>query len=71
MPNAISGAAVVHLNETFLLVGGYDGDTQLPLDTIYKYEKADDSWILLETKLPYAAAKPVAMIVDIDIFTPC
>ena len=80
LPRGIEQATVVPLNGTFLLVGGYDSDSPdcnsnpfngCALDTIYRYEKLDDSWTLLETKLPIAAAKPVAMMVDIDIFTPC
>ena len=74
LPRGIEQATVVPLNGTFLLVGGYDFDSfdsPGPLDTIYRYEKLGDSWTLLEAKLPIAAAKPVAMMVDIDIFTPC
>ena len=68
---------MVPLNDTFLIVGGidfgYPGGTEPPgsLDTIYKYNQADDSWTLQEAKLPYPVTKPVAMMVDIDIFTPC
>ena len=78
MPRSIEAAAVVPLNDTFLIVGGLDygydpapGTEPGVLDTIYKYNQADDSWTLQEAKLPYPVNKPVAMMVDIDIFTPC
>ena len=63
---------MVPLNDTFLIVGGFDYvEPYGSLDTIYKYNQADDSWTLQEAKLPYPVTKPVAMLVDIDIFTPC
>ena len=66
---------MVPLDDTFLIVGGLDYYSSNPdpasLDTIYKYNQADDSWTLQEAKLPYPVAKPVAMMVDIDIFSPC
>ena len=66
---------MVPLDDTFLIVGGLDysisGPASLSLDTIYKYNQADDSWTLQEAKLPYPVAKPVAMMVDRDIFTSC
>ena len=75
MPRSIEGAAVVPLDDTFLIVGGldyYSSNTDpASLDTIYKYNQADDSWTLQEAKLAYPVAKPVAMMVDIDIFSPC
>ena len=78
MPRSIEGAAVVPLDDTFLIVGGLDFIPSnpcplgpCPLDTIYKYNQADDSWTLQEAKLPYPVAKPVAMMVDRDIFTSC
>ena len=75
MPRSIEGAAVVPLDDTFLIVGGLDyyssNADPASLDTVYKYNQADDSWTLQEAKLPYPVAKPVAMMVDIDIFSPC
>merc|ERR1712117_658304 len=75
LPRSIEGAAVVPLDDTFLIVGGLaysiSGPASLSLDTIYKYNQADDSWTLQEAKLPYPVAKPVAMMVDRDIFTSC
>ena len=74
MPRSIEGAAVVPLDDTFLIVGGFDYVDPVssgPLDTIYKYNQADDSWTLQEAKLPYPVTKPVAMMVDRDIFTSC
>ena len=59
--------------ESFLLVGGYSGIAggHVMLDTIYKYQKGNDSWSLLETKMPSPARDPVAMMVDVDIFPSC
>lgn len=68
--NGIFDATVVPLEESFLLVGGYDG-YPLTLDTIYKYNKDNDTWSLLETRLPSPAEKPIALLVDIDIFPSC
>merc|ERR1712117_750216 len=78
LPRSIEGAAVVPLDDTFLIVGGLDYIPSnpcplgpCPLDTIYKYNQADDSWTLQEAKLPYPVHKPVAMMVDRDIFSSC
>ena len=67
MPEGISDATVVPLEESFLLVGGYYGE----VDTIYKYQKGNDSWSLLETRLPIPAEKSIAILVDVDIFPQC
>ena len=69
MPEAmyISYATVVPLEESFLLVGG-SADSE---DTIYKYQKGNDSWSLLETRLPSPAKKPNAILVDVGIFPEC
>ena len=64
MPEDIYYATVVPLDETFLLVGGYS-------DTIYKYQKDNDTWTLMETRLPSAVRSPIAMMVDVDIFPSC
>ena len=66
MPESIFDATVVPLEESFLLVGGYNSD-----DSIYKYQKDNDTWTLLETRLPSAATNPIAMMVDVDIFPSC
>ena len=56
------------MEESFLLVGGYYAGE---LDTIYKYQKGNDTWSLLETRLPIPAKKPIAILVDVDIFPQC
>ena len=73
MPQSIANGAVVPLDESFLIVGGYNFQDrgQGPLDTIYKYNEIDDSWTLLDTKIPSPMWYAVALMVDLDIFPPC
>ena len=83
LPKPLESATVVQLDESFLLVGGWHEfidedvgggiiDELLSVqDTIWKYEPLADSWTLLETRIPYAAINPIAMMVDIDIFPDC
>ena len=72
LPHHLSAATVVPFGETFLLVGGFISDTfPQSTDTIYQYEKLSDSWTLLNTKIPYRAENPMALMVDIDIFHSC
>ena len=74
LPQAIDDATVVPYGESFLLVGGEVGYDVSPItgttDAIYQYEKLDDSWTLLDTKIPFNVSTPIALMVDIDIF-PC
>jgi len=73
LPLHLDDATVVPLDESFLLVGGYLSDDDFPSksNTIYKYEKQNDSWTLLDTKIPFHVANPIALMVDIDIFPLC
>ena len=73
LPQAMEDATVVPFGEAFLLVGGYVGDVAGidVTDTIYKYEILDDSWTLLDTKIPFPCYVPIALMVDIDIFPSC
>ena len=73
LPLHLDDATVVPLDESFLLVGGYLSDDDFPSksNTIYKYEKQNDSWTLLDTKIPFHVANPIALMVDIDIFPSC
>ena len=70
MSGDIYGDTVVPMEESFLLVGGY-GCCPMDLDTIYKYHKDNDSWALLEARLPSPAYRPIAILVDVDIFPSC
>ena len=67
-------ATVVPIGNSFLLVGGEVGYDVSPIsgrtDAIYQYEILDNSWTLLDAKLPFNRSVPVALMVDIDIF-PC
>ena len=59
--------------ETFLLLGGdvgFEDSLNGTTDSIYQYEIFNDTWTLLDTKLPFNVSTPVALWVDIDIF-PC
>ena len=74
MPEQIAEATVVPLEESFLLVGGWAYTAisdYVDMTSIYRYEKLNDSWTLLETRLPVPLVEPVAMMVDLDIFPPC
>ena len=74
MPQKITNGAVVTQDESFLIVGGYYYQAPIdqgPIDTIYKYNKIDDSWTLLDTKIPTPTMYAVASMVDLDIFPPC
>ena len=82
IPKPLESATVVQLDESFLLVGGWYGvledvgggiisELLSVRDTIWKYEPLIDSWTLLETRIPFAAINPIAMMVDIDIFPDC
>ena len=68
-------ATVVPYGESFLLVGGEVGYDVSPIsgrtDAIYQYEILDNSWTLLDAKLPFNRSVPVALMVDIDIFPSC
>ena len=68
MPQYVRSAAVVPMGESFLLVGGFEYG---PIDTIFQYEKDNDTWSLLETRLPSPAQGPIAVLVDLDIFPLC
>ena len=72
LPLPLADATVVPFDETFLLVGGFLSDDRPSYsDSIYKYEKQDDSWTLLDTKIPFRVSNPIALMVDIDIFPSC
>ena len=72
LPLPLADATVVPLDETFLLVGGFLSDDYPSYsDSIYKYEKQDDSWTLLDTKIPFRVRNLIALMVDIDIFPSC
>ena len=62
---------MVPLDDTFLIVGGKGYSSYDFSDRIYRYDQFNDSWTLLEARLPSAAQFPVAMMVDIDIFPSC
>ena len=68
---SITDSKAVPVGDTFIVVGGFDGGIRRYLDTIYKYEPLDDSWTLLETKLPFKKGNVMALMVEIDIFPPC
>ena len=57
------------MDESFLIVGG--SGSGMDLDTIYKYQKDNDSFALLDARLPSPVANPIAMMVDVDIFPSC
>ncbi len=47
----IGKAKTVQVGDTFLLIGGYHGDSRRHVGTIYRYEPDAEKFTLLETRL--------------------
>jgi len=70
LPSPIMQATSVQLDTTFLLLGG-GTDEWYGSDLIYRYDTTDDSWELLEARLPGALTGVAATMVNRYIFPPC
>ena len=70
LPSPIMGAAAVQLDTTFLLVGGGTNEWY-GSDLIYRYDTTDNSWELLEARLPGAVTGVAATMVNSYIFPSC
>ena len=53
--------------ESFLIVGGHDASD--PLDTIYYYEVATESWLLLDATLTSPSSQLEATEVDVSVLS--
>ena len=61
-----TGAVVPYsgnMEESFLIVGGHDASD--PMDTIYYYEVATESWLLLDATLSNPSSQVEATEVDV------
>ena len=72
LPKAISDAAVIPYNNSFLLIGGEtDSLDSYFLTDVYQYNSVDDSWILLDAELKTARSGHVALLVERSLFPEC
>jgi N-acetylneuraminic acid mutarotase len=73
LPQPIYGSTVVPYEDSFLLVGGYNGNAEgeRKLNTIYKYDVANDSWRLLTPHLAEVKYHVTAVMVDRAMFPDC
>ena len=70
LPSPIMGATAVQLDTTFLLLGG-GTDEWFGTDLIYRYDTTEDSWELLEARLPKPVLGVAATMVNRYIFPSC
>ena len=61
LPTPIVQATVVPLDNTFLILGGEDTEFS---NLIYRYQLGDDTWELLDAKLPKPARGVAATMVN-------
>ena len=67
---ALSDAAVVPFEETFLIIGGYDGTNGVYIDKVYRYTTAEGDWQEMPPSMKLSEAKShlTAMIVPSSLF---
>ena len=64
--------AVAQHDETFYIVGGYNGNIIGGIfDTIYKYEASDESWQLMGNRMKTSRYRATAMMVNASLFPTC
>ena len=68
-PTEIIGPVVAQHDETFYIVGGFDGSSSL--DTVYQYEVSNESWRLMPNRMRYERWAATAMMVNSSIFPTC
>ena len=73
LPQYISSAASVAFNNTFLLIGGYNGTNGNlnPLATIHQYNVEEDKWIKLSSQLSTPRSSHVSLLVPQSLFPNC
>ena len=72
--NGIGYASAVPYDNSFLLVGGYNGLVDgVGGDTsdVYQYIAETDEWVLLATKLETPRQRHVALLVEQSLFPEC
>ena len=66
---ALDSAAVVPFEETFLIIGGYDGTNEVFSSKVYKYTTAEGDWQEMPSmKLSEPKQSVTAMIVPSSLF---
>ena len=68
-PTALIYPAVAQHDESFYIIGGWDGSSYL--DTIYHYNLSNDTWALLPNTMTFPRDGATAMIVKSTIFPSC
>ena len=66
----MSQSAVVPLDDTFLLTGGFTPDFD-ELADVYQYDAQSGDWIKLATKLQKPRKQHVALLVKRSLFPEC
>ena len=70
LPQPQTQSAVVPLDNTFLLTGGFDSDIN-ELAYVYQYDAQSGDWIKLETELKTPRKQHVALLVNRSLFPEC
>ena len=72
MPDQVLYTASVPYGDTFLLVGGLQATSKVPLNAIYEYDAHAEQFKLVSaTSLRTARHVHEAIMVDADAFPPC
>ena len=61
-------AAAVSLDNTLIIVGGYNGNY---LDEMYQYNPVENDWVKLPNQLRKARSKHIALLVPESLFPEC
>ena len=69
-PAEISYPSIAQHDDTFYVIGGVDGDSNL-LDTIYRYEASEESWQLMPNRMKFARFGATSTMVNASIFPTC
>ena len=70
LPKPIGEASVVPYDDSFFLVGGYNGNDGY-IGEIYRYSAASDEWIELKAKLKTPRSHHVSLLVQQSLFPAC
>ena len=68
LPKPMRNSAVVPYEDTFLLVGGYNGNY---LADVFQYNPNDDEWAKLTTELKIPRHSHIAVLVQQSLFHEC
>ena len=65
----MSDAVAVPYQNSFLLVGGYDGD--MYIGDIYQYSAEGDQWLEMDSRLKTPRSEHAALLVRQSLFPEC